>query len=159
MIFLNADAIHAPSISKSRKDSAVIEFDVRKSSKDPAISTSLIHDTVSSGVKSHAHFGLEADTPVLKVVWVWEFAEMQFRESISRSFHRTILRISFSSTTRRIPGIKILGNSGVSFVELCGSRLTPSPCLMAIPGKNGEFFSGAGGFSKTHPEVPKEFGV
>ena len=44
------------------------------------------------------------------------------------------------------------------FVELCGSRLNPSPSLMAIPGKDGEILSGAG-CSKTFPEVPIEFRV
>ena len=81
---------------------------------------------------------------------------MRFRESISRIFHRTILTISSSSTTHRIPGIKTPRISWSRFVELCGSRLSPSPCLMANPGKDSER---AGGFSKTFPGVPIDIRV
>ena len=41
-----------------------------------------------------------------------------------------------------------LEHRGVGIVELCSSRLNPSPSLMAIPGKDGEIIIGAGGFSK-----------
>ena len=66
--------------------------------------------------------------------------------------------MSSSSTTRRIPGIKISAkNRGVGIVELCCSRLNPSPRLTAIPGKDEEIHFGAGGLSKTFPGVPIEF--
>ena len=43
---------------------------------------------------------------------------------------------------------RFLENRGVGLVELGGSRLNPSPCLMALPGKDGDILSGTGGFSK-----------
>ena len=44
--------------------------------------------------------------------WSWlSNTEMQFLDSIPRSFHRTICSITSSSTTRRIPGIRIPGKS------------------------------------------------
>ena len=66
---------------------------------------------------------------------------------------------------------------GACIVELCGSRLNPFPCLMALSvlldlnsqGDDAKFFefsknaedgpSRAGGFSKAFPEVPIEFRV
>ena len=70
-----------------------------------------------------------------------------------------------------------MANQGIGIVELCGSRLNPSPGLMALsvlPDLNsqgddvkvlgilendGDGPSGAGGSSKTYPEVPIEFRV
>ena len=52
---------------------------------------------------------------------------------------------------------RFLENRGVGIVELCGSRLNSSPCLMTLFGKDGEILSGTSGFSKTFPEVPIEF--
>ena len=80
---------------------------------------------------THTHFGFEVDSsPTLEVICVWEFSETQFRDSTPR--HRTILRISLA----RCIGFQaswFLVNRGVGIVELCGSRLDPTPCLMAIP--------------------------
>ena len=49
MVFLNADAILASSLSKSGKNFPLIDCDVIRLSIDLAISTSLIRDTVSRG--------------------------------------------------------------------------------------------------------------
>ena len=78
IIFLNADAILASSISKSRKDSPPIDCDVIWSSDDLAISTSWIHDIVSSGVDVLTH------TSVLKLTlqnWQscsWNFPKCRY---------------------------------------------------------------------------------
>ena len=71
MILLNASAIPASSISKSGKDFPPTDCDVTcDRQKIPAISTSLIHDIVSSGVErcTCTHIGLEADSPTLEVI-------------------------------------------------------------------------------------------
>ena len=62
-----------------------------------AMSTWLIHDIVSWGncVLTHTHSGLEVDSPTLKITWVWEFSGMQFRDSVPRCFHHTILGNKF----------------------------------------------------------------
>ena len=67
---------------------------------------------------AHAHFGLEVDSPALKVIWVWEFSA-------------PVRCIEFQ-------GSRCLENRGVGIVELCGSRLNPCPCLMAIPSNDGD---------------------
>ena len=54
----------------------------------------------------------EDDSLTLKFIWIWNlFFRKEFWDSISRSFHRSLLRISSSRTTRRIPDIKIPGKS------------------------------------------------
>ena len=83
---LNTNAILASSILKSRTDFLIIDCDVKRSSFDLAISTSLIHDLREFRSRCPcAHHGLGADSPALNVIWVLEFSEMQFRDSIPRS--------------------------------------------------------------------------
>ena len=108
MIFLNEDAIFASSISKSGKCCPSTDCDVKRSSTDLAISTSLIHDTATVGQPEQEH------TSVLTLVFQHfqssgsgNFCRMQFRDSIPRSFHDTVLRVRCSSTMHRIPGIII----------------------------------------------------
>ena len=65
---------------------------------------------------THTHFGLEVNSPTLKVTWVWEFPEMQLRDSnVPRRFHHTILGISSSSMIQRIPSLIIPGQSRIRY--------------------------------------------
>ena len=102
---------------------------------------------------------------------------MQFRDGVPRNFHHTILRINSSRMIQKLPSLIILVNRGVGIVELCGSRLNPSPCLMVfqvLPGlkskeddvkflgfakNDGDRRSGASRSSKMFPQVPIEFRV
>ena len=84
---------------------------------DRVISTSLIHDMVSLGC-AHAHFGLEADSPAMKIIWVWAFSEMQFRDSVPRRFHHTILRIRSPVRSVEFQVTYFLVNRRVGTVEL-----------------------------------------
>ena len=69
---------------------------------NPAISTSLIHDMVSSGVLARTSGSV-------------------------LTLHHVVCVREFSQTSRFLPSRES------RFVEVCGSRLNPSPCLMAIP--------------------------
>ena len=78
---------------------------------NPAISTSLIHDMVSSGVLARTSGSV---LTLQHVVCVREFSGMQFRETIPRSLHRTFFLMikNYSSTMERIPpNIKIPAKS------------------------------------------------
>ena len=68
---------------------------------------------------------------------------MRFRESIPRSCHCTILRTSPPVRRVEFQASRFPENRGVGIVELCGSLLNPSPCLMAILGKDGDFLEQA----------------
>ena len=63
MIFFKADAIFTSSISKFGNLCPSVDCDVSRSSADPTISTSLIHDMASEGKLEQEH------TSVLKPVF------------------------------------------------------------------------------------------
>ena len=110
MIFRNADAIFASSISTSGKSPhPSIDCDVKKDRLSILPSTT---SRVEGETCFHTHFGLEVDSPTQEVILVWESSEMQVRDGILRCFHHKNLRISSSSMIRRIPGLIFPGKSG-----------------------------------------------
>ena len=98
-------------LSRSGKDFHLIDCDVTRSSIDPAISTSLIHGKVSSGVdvlklsNTECHLGLGI-----------------FRNAIPRQQYNFEIKF-LQYDAKKIQVSRFLVDLGVGIVELCGSHL------------------------------------